>query len=150
MSPSTPSRPAKLPSDFVRIQGANRHFSLGRKKARQKPVSADVVERQRTLEKELWRIVSHVRKAGKAERVILFGSLATGRLHPMSDLDVVVVQKSRRAFWSRVLELRRELNPQTGLDLLVYTPEEFEMLLRDRPFFRDEIIGRGRVVYERA
>ncbi len=115
-----------------------------------KPASPEVAERRRTLERELRRIVAYLRKAGKAERVILFGSLASGRIHSTSDLDVVVVQKSRRAFWSRVLELRRELNPQTGLDLLVYTPKEFEALLRDRPFFRDEIMGRGRVVYERA
>jgi predicted nucleotidyltransferase len=150
MSRRTPSQLSKPPSDTVRIHRANGHISLGREMARRKLVSPEVDERQRTLEKELGRIVTHVRKAGKAERVILFGSLASGRVHATSDLDVVVVQKSRRAFWSRVLELRRELNPQTGLDLLVYTPEEFETLLRDRPFFRDEIIGRGRVVYERA
>lgn len=142
MSSSTPSRRSKPPSD--------RRISSVREMPRRRSVSSEGAERQRTLEKELSRIVTHVRKAGKAERVILFGSLASGRVHPTSDLDVVVIQKSRRAFWSRVLELRRELKPQTGLDLLVYTPEEFDTLLRDRPFFRDEIIGRGRVVYERA
>lgn len=135
MSSSTTSHPEK---------------PLTPKVARRKPASAEVFERQQTLEKELRRIVTYVRKAGKADRIILFGSLASGKVHSTSDLDVVVVQKSRRAFWSRVLELRRELNPQTGLDLLVYTPEEFKALLRERPFFRDEVVGRGRVVYERA
>ena len=149
MSSHTPSHSGQPPSDTVRINRRNGRVSLGSKMAGPKPVSAAVVERQRTLEKELRRIVTHLRKAGKAERVILFGSLASGRVHTTSDLDVVVVQKSRRAFWSRVLELRRELKPQTGLDLLVYTPEEFETML-DRPFFRDEIVGRGRVVYERT
>ena len=122
----------------------------GRTKARRTTGSTEDVERQRALEKELRRIVTHVRKAGKVERVILFGSLASGKVHETSDLDVVVIQKSRQAFWGRVLKLRRELNPRRGLDLLVYTPEEFKTLLRERPFFRDEIVGKGRVVYERA
>ncbi len=122
----------------------------GRTKARRTTGSTEDVERQRALEKELRRIVTHVRNAGKAECVILFGSLASGKVHETSDLDVVVIQKSRQAFWGRVLKLRRELNPRTGLDLLVYTPEEFKTLLRERPFFRDEIVGKGRVVYERA
>jgi len=42
------------------------------------------------------------------------------------------------------------LKPQVGTDILYYTPQEFEEMQRERTFFREEIAGRGRVVYERA
>jgi predicted nucleotidyltransferase len=90
MTTRTPSQPGRPPS------GGN--ISPAGEPARLKPVSREAVERRRILEKELRRIVTHIRKGGKAQRIILFGSLASGRIHPTSDLDVVVVQKSRRAF----------------------------------------------------
>ena len=46
--------------------------------------------------------------------------------------------------------MRRLLRPRIGLDLLVYTPDEFEQLCRERPFFRDEVLGKGKVLYEQS
>jgi hypothetical protein len=46
-----------------------------------------------------------------------------------------------------VLEL---LKPQVGVDVLVYTPEEFEQLSKERAFVRQEIVAKGRVIYERG
>jgi hypothetical protein len=37
-----------------------------------------------------------------------------------------------------------------GTDILVYMPEEFERLRQERPFFREEILAKGVIVYERA
>jgi hypothetical protein len=41
------------------------------------------------------------------------------------------------------------LQPHVSMDILVYTPAEFTQLSRERPFFRDEIVAKGRVIYER-
>jgi hypothetical protein len=46
-----------------------------------------------------------------------------------------------------VLEL---LKPQVDVDVLVYTPREFEQLSQERAFVRQEIVTKGRVVYERG
>jgi hypothetical protein len=35
-------------------------------------------------------------------------------------------------------------------DLLVYTPEEFEQLARERPFVREEILAKGVLLYARG
>jgi len=83
------------------------------------------------------------------QRVILFGSVFTGNTHRLSDLDLVIVQGTELPFLQRNRALRRLLQPRVGTDLLVYTPAEFEQLSRERPFFREEILDRGRVVYER-
>jgi hypothetical protein len=36
------------------------------------------------------------------------------------------------------------------VDVLVYTPDEFERLSRERAFVREEIVGKGKVICERA
>jgi len=46
----------------------------------------------------------------------------------------------------RSKELFLLLKPKVGMDILVYTPEEFRQL-SERRFFKEEIIGKG-VIYE--
>jgi hypothetical protein len=38
----------------------------------------------------------------------------------------------------------RLLRPRVGLDLLVYTPDEFEQLCRERPFFHKRSFRKAR------
>jgi hypothetical protein len=35
------------------------------------------------------------------------------------------------------------------VDILVYTPEEFAQLSQERTFVRQEILAKGKVIYER-
>ena len=102
------------------------------------------------LEEELARYLDVLRLDEALDRVIVFGSLASGELHDGSDIDLVVVTKTNLPFWKRLRDLRRRLQPRVGTDLLVYTPDEFAGLCRERSFVRDEIATKGRVVYERA
>ena len=60
------------------------------------------------------------------------------------------MKKSDLPFWKRVAEIRALLKPRVATDVLVYTPGEIEQLGKERPFVRDEILGRGRVLYERG
>ena len=105
--------------------------------------SAPVAE---TLPAVIERLVAEV----QPERVILFGSLVGGNVRPESDIDLVIIKQTELPFWKRLREMRRLLQPRVGTDILVYTPNEFEQLRRERPFFRDEILNKGRVVYERG
>lgn len=67
-----------------------------------------------------------------------------------SDIDLVVVEETDRRFLDRSKDVLRLLQPRVGVDVLVYTPQEYERLARERPFVRAEIEGKGRVVYERG
>jgi len=107
-------------------------------------------DRSQLLQDELQRYLRIFRSMPEAERVILFGSMAVGVIRPESDIDLVVILRSELSFWPRLIELRRRLDPKVGLDLLAYSPEEFTKLCKERPFFRDEILIRGKVLYERA
>ena len=106
--------------------------------------------RQQLMEQEVARFVRILTEHGNPERVIVFGSLASGQVHAWSDIDLVIVEKTDLPFWQRLRQTRRLLRPKVGTDILVYTPEEFEQLRRDRTFFREEILAKGMVVYERG
>lgn len=109
-----------------------------------------VAERRTLLEQELARFLRVLEEAYRPERVILFGSMAVGHTEEWTDIDLVIVKETDKPFLERVKEVLLLLRPQVGVDILVYTPEEFERLTRERRFFREEILGRGRVVYERG
>lgn len=105
--------------------------------------------RRRLLAEELERILQILIARVKPHKVILFGSMAAGEVGEWSDIDLVVVQETSQPFWKRVRSLRELLRPQVGLDLLVYTPEEFAKLRQDRSFFQEQILSQGRVIYDR-
>lgn len=112
-------------------------------------------ERKSTLERELQRYVRLLtsqddaeRRAG-LERIIVFGSMASGEIGPWSDIDLVIVQRTDLPFIKRVRQVRQLLKPRVGTDILVYTPSEFEQLCQERPFVRQEIVEKGIVLYER-
>ena len=107
-------------------------------------------ERKKLLEQELARYVRLLTEHGNPEKVILFGTLATGQIHEWSDIDLVVVEKTELSFFQRLRQIRKLLQPRVGMDIMVYTPEEFNQLSAERPFFSDEIVAKGKVVYERG
>jgi len=101
------------------------------------------------LERELTRWLGLLRRRYDPDRIILFGSLAQGQVWDWSDVDLVIVKQTALPFLDRIDEVLRLLEPRVGLDVLVYTPEEFDQLSRERPFFREEILAKGKTLYER-
>lgn len=107
-------------------------------------------DRRAVLEAELRRYLMLLRTEYEPEKVILFGSLAAGEVGEWSDIDLVVVKETDRRFLDRTKDVLRLLQPRVGVDVLVYTPQEYARLARERPFVRAEIEGKGRVLYERG
>jgi predicted nucleotidyltransferase len=101
------------------------------------------------LREELERCLRILVDWEATEKVILFGSLATGDATAGSDIDISVIARTDDDFWTRNRKVRRLLKPRSAMDIIVYTPEEVESLREVRPFFRDEIMAKGRVVFER-
>lgn len=110
-----------------------------------------LAERKQLLDQEMNRCLSILREQGSsAEKVILFGTLANGTINEWTDIDLVVVEKTQLPFFQRIKKIRKLLQPKVGMDIMVYTPEEFDLLCSERPFFKEEIIGKGEIVYERS
>jgi predicted nucleotidyltransferase len=101
----------------------------------------------RNLEHNLEQIIQQLGNISEVHRVILIGSSATGRRDLLTDLDLLVIMDSHLDFVARCADLAGRLRADVALDLLVYTPAEFEAI-QDRPFFR-QALKSGKVLYER-
>ncbi|MFN3742678.1 MAG: nucleotidyltransferase domain-containing protein [Anaerolineales bacterium] len=112
-------------------------------------VAEKSLRRRALLEAELERCVQVLRTHYAPQRILLFGSLASGNVEEWSDIDLVIIKETERKFLDRTCEVMELLKPQVGVDILVYTPEEFAQLSQDRPFVRREIVEKGKVLYER-
>jgi predicted nucleotidyltransferase len=105
---------------------------------------------EQLLDEMVQAIVQHV----DPERIVLFGSRATGKVGPDSDVDLLIVEResfgptrSRRRELARIRRLLSRF--QVPKDILVYGPDEFKKW-RSSP---NHIVGRsmreGRLLYER-
>jgi uncharacterized protein len=86
------------------------------------------------------------------EKIILFGSQATGKTDEYSDIDILIIAPSRERPLDRRLKIRRllhELDKSIGLDILFYTPEEVEQFKDHPSSFLHHILATGVTVYDR-
>jgi len=84
------------------------------------------------------------------EKIILFGSYAYGTPNPHSDVDLLVIMKTRASLKDRSWAVSRLLIPRPfPVDILVKTPKEMEKALESGDFFIKEILTRGKVLYDR-
>lgn len=80
----------------------------------------------------------------------LFGSWERGEQDDLSDLDLVVIKHTTVPFFARLREIMRLLPEGTGgVDVLVYTPEEFSAMQRDGNAFAEMIAEEARVIHDR-
>ncbi|MBI4227487.1 MAG: nucleotidyltransferase domain-containing protein [Candidatus Omnitrophica bacterium] len=103
------------------------------------------------LQQELHRVIRQLRCRYRPDAIILFGSLARGRTHAQSDIDLVVVKRTRKPFIERLRDVALLHHAHVGVDILVYTPDEWRRLQQNpRGFIAKEIVQRGRVLYRAA
>jgi uncharacterized protein len=102
------------------------------------------------LQRELDKTVEEIITKYDPEKILVFGSMVTGHIHQWSDIDLVVIKKSKLPFFKRVMILIDLLSYTVDIDLLVYTPEEVREAIRTNAFIREEIFERGKVLYDKA
>lgn len=108
------------------------------------------LKRREEIQRNLQQVLEGLKKYYDPEKVILFGSAASGKVGPYSDIDLIVIKKTSLPYFDRVEQVVNLLDYDIDIDFLVYTPEEFEKAVRERRFFQEEIIKRGKVIYEKA
>lgn len=101
------------------------------------------------LRAELNRITEILRTQYFPEEVILFGSFAQERIDESSDIDLVIIKQTNKRFIDRIGEVIELCHPKMAVDFIVYTPEEFCNLKKEENFIKEEVIGKGKVIYER-
>ena len=85
------------------------------------------------------------------EKIVLFGSYAYGIPNPHSDVDLLIIMKTKASPKDRSWAVSRLLLPRPfPVDILVKTPKEVEKALETGDFFLKEILTRGKVLYDRS
>jgi len=113
------------------------------------PVEA-IEQRRAKLLSELDRFIEVVVPALQPERIIVFGSYATGHIHEWSDLDLVVIAETDLPLFERLKQVSFLARSTVGMDVLVYTPAEWEHMKANRLFVQEEIFKKGEVVYDQG
>jgi len=98
--------------------------------------------------KEIADITAQIIEKYKPEKIILFGSVARGRITDDSDADFLIIKKETPYYGAdRIRELSRMIKRGIPVDFLVYRPDEFEKRLSMGDPFLKAIIKEGTVLY---
>lgn len=85
------------------------------------------------------------------EKIILFGSYAHGKPSKDSDIDLLIIKNTKKKYLNRVREVALMLNSKFPTDIFVLTPKELKKaILENRFMIVDEILPKGKVLYEKA
>lgn len=103
------------------------------------------MENQAEIKKITRQIVKHY----KPEKIILFGSFAYGKPKPSSDVDLLIIKKSKKKRVERIKEVLMKVENSLPLEPLVYTPKELKKRLDLGDFFFKTIFEKGKILYEK-
>ena len=93
------------------------------------------------------RFVRRIAERFQPDKIILFGSYAYGKPHEESDVDLLVIMRTRNAI-DQSIRIKTAFKRLFSLDLIVRTPWQIERGLKDDNWFLREIIEKGKVLYE--
>ena len=95
--------------------------------------------------------VQRISTALRPEKIILFGSYATGKPTSDSDVDLLIIMETDAPLKERSWAVSQLLLPrQFPVDIIVRTPGEIASALHQKDSFIQEVIERGIVLYERG
>ncbi|MBA3061705.1 MAG: nucleotidyltransferase domain-containing protein [Atribacteria sp.] len=94
-------------------------------------------------------IISSYKKINPV-KIILFGSWCRDEEDKYSDVDIIVIYETKKRFLDRLKELYLMWDIPVAFDILAYTPEEFDRMLKEKNPFIERINREGEVIYERT
>ena len=96
------------------------------------------------------RMVRIIAEEYEPERVILFGSYASGTQGPDSDIDLLIIKDTTERFidrWTTVRLMISDPQRKVPVDTIVLTPKELSDRLARGDQFVAEIVEKGKVLY---
>ncbi|HBY56757.1 MAG TPA: nucleotidyltransferase domain-containing protein [Candidatus Atribacteria bacterium] len=98
---------------------------------------------------ELKKSIISLYKKLNPVKIILFGSWCKEEEDKYSDVDIIVIYETKKRFLDRLKELYLIWDIPIAFDILAYTPEEFDKMLKEKNPFIERINREGEVIYER-
>lgn len=103
------------------------------------------------LDPQIKQLTNAIVSGYQPEKIILFGSRASGRSGPDSDIDLLVIKNTTDRYWDRIHKIVPLLRGMPSVDLFVLTPTELDKSIADnRYFLTKEILPKGITLYDRA
>jgi len=93
------------------------------------------------------RFARRIAERFQPDKIILFGSYAYGKPHEESDVDLLVIMRTKNAI-DQSIRISLAFERLFSLDLIVRTPWQIERGLKDDDWFLREIIEKGKILYE--
>src|SRR5580692_5640013 len=93
------------------------------------------------------RFARRIAERFQPDKIILFGSYAYGKPHEESDVDLLVIMRTKNAI-DQSIRISLAFEQQFSLDLIVRTPWQIERGLKDDNWFLREITEKGKILYE--
>jgi len=100
-------------------------------------------------QKEIRKIVEQIVKNYRPEKIILFGSFAYGNPGIASDIDLLIIKKTKKRKVDRIKDVLMKVESDFPIEPLVYSPEELQKRLNLGDFFFQDITKNGKVLYAR-
>jgi uncharacterized protein len=96
-------------------------------------------------------IVEIIAAGYNPEKIILFGSYASGTPNENSDLDLFIIKETNLPRPERTVQVRKMLfGAKIPIDLIVFTPKEIEESKENKFSFIYEVLTTGKTLYEQA
>lgn len=100
------------------------------------------------LPQQLKQVLQQIKDRYRPQKIICFGSIVSGKTHRWSDADIIIIKNTPKRFFDRIQEVSSLIDHIIPLDLLVYTPKEFQEMSEWNHFIKNEVIKKGQLVYE--
>lgn len=99
--------------------------------------------------REIERISRKLVDSYKPERIILFGSCAHGKVTEDSDIDMLIIKKTKKRRIDRIKEVLFTVDNDLPFEPLVYTPQELKRRQAMGDFFVQDVLKEGKIIYEK-
>lgn len=98
---------------------------------------------------EIRSITRTIVRGYKPEKIILFGSYAYGKPKPSSDIDMLIVKKTKKRRIDRIKDVLYMIDNDFPFEPIVYTPREINERLILGDFFLETVMQKGKILYEK-
>jgi len=93
-------------------------------------------------------VIDRIVKNINPEKIILFGSYASGNPGEDSDLDILVIKEMKMPRYKRSREVKKHLRGmKIPIDVIVYTKKEVKEWKDTKTAFISQAIKQGKVLY---
>lgn len=101
-----------------------------------------------SAESEVKKICRQIVDNFQPQKIILFGSNASGKSGADSDIDLLIVMPFDGRNVEQAIKIRQCVSSKMPLDLIVRTSKQIQERIKLEDFFIKEIVERGKVLYE--